>query len=208
MDKYADETSSIPDFVNWQGHDFSMRGMGGIEAAVTSAAGHLLSFTGSDTIPAIDFFEEYYNANSDTELIAGSVAATEHSVMCMGTTEGECETFKRLITEVYPKGIVSIVSDTWDLWKVLTDYLPRLKEEIVSREGKVVIRPDSGDPVDIICGNPNGKNEQEKKVLLNCFGTFLEALLMQKDIKSLYLKLELFMVIVLLWQEQLKFVND
>ncbi|MCV9927744.1 nicotinate phosphoribosyltransferase [Flavobacterium sp. LS1R49] len=163
LDKYAQETSSVPEFVDWQGHDFSMRGMGGIEAAVTSSAGHLLSFTGSDTIPAIDFLEEYYNANSDLELVAGSVAATEHSVMCMGTTEGEYETFKRLICEVYPKGIVSIVSDTWDLWKVLTDYLPRLKEEIVSREGKVVIRPDSGDPVDIICGNPNGKTEQEKK---------------------------------------------
>jgi len=163
LDKYAGETSSVPEFVDWQAHDFSMRGMGGIEAAITSAAGHLLSFTGSDTIPVIDFFEDYYNANSDTELIAGSVAATEHSVMCMGTTEGECETFKRLVTEVYPKGIVSIVSDTWDLWKVLTDYLPRLKEDIVAREGKVVIRPDSGDPVDIICGNPNGKTEQEKK---------------------------------------------
>ncbi len=163
LDKYANETSSIPEFVDWQGHDFSMRGMGGIEAAVTSAAGHLLSFTGTDTIPAIEFFEEYYNANSDLELIGGSVAATEHSVMCMGTTEGEYETFKRLICEIYPKGIVSIVSDTWDLWKVLTDYLPRLKQEIVSREGKVVIRPDSGDPADIICGNPNGKNENEKK---------------------------------------------
>ena len=163
LDKYAGETSSVPEFVDWQAHDFSMRGMGGIEAAITSAAGHLLSFTGSDTIPVIDFFEDYYNANSDNELIAGSVAATEHSVMCMGTTEGECETFKRLVTEVYPKGIVSIVSDTWDLWKVLTDYLPRLKEDIVAREGKVVIRPDSGDPVDIICGNPNGKTEQEKK---------------------------------------------
>lgn len=163
LDKYAQETSSVPDFVNWQGHDFSMRGMGGIEAALTSSAGHLLSFTGSDTIPVIDFFEEYYNANSDTELVAGSVAATEHSVMCMGTAEGECETFKRLITKVYPKGIVSIVSDTWDLWKVLTDYLPRLKKDIISRDGKVVIRPDSGDPVAIICGNPNGKTEQEKK---------------------------------------------
>lgn len=179
LDKYAEETSSMPGFVDWQGHDFSMRGMGGIEAAVTSAAGHLLSFTGSDTIPAIDFFEEYYNANSDTELIAGSVAATEHSVMCMGTTEGEYETFKRLICEVYPKGIVSIVSDTWDLWKVLTDYLPRLKDEIVSREGKVVVRPDSGDPVDIICGNPNGKTEQEKKgvieLLWDVFGGAVNA---------------------------------
>ena len=179
LDKYAEETSSMPEFVDWQGHDFSMRGMGGIEAAVTSAAGHLLSFTGSDTIPAIDFFEEYYNASSDTELIAGSVAATEHSVMCMGTTEGEYETFKRLICEVYPKGIVSIVSDSWDLWKVLTDYLPRLKDEIVLREGKVVVRPDSGDPVDIICGNPNGKTEQEKKgaieLLWDVFGGTVNA---------------------------------
>jgi len=163
LDKFAHETSSIPDFVNWQGHDFSMRGMAGIEAAVTSAAGHLLSFTGTDTIPAIDFLEDYYNANSDTELIGGSVAATEHSVMCMGTTEGEFETFHRLITEVYPKGIVSIVSDTWDLWKVLTDYLPRLKTEISNREGKVVVRPDSGDPILILCGNPDGKTEIEKK---------------------------------------------
>lgn len=163
LDKYATETSSVPTFVDWQGHDFSMRGMAGIEAAVSSAAGHLLSFTGTDTIPAIDFLEKYYNADSDKELIGGSVAATEHSVMCMGTTEGEFETFKRLICEVYPKGIVSIVSDTWDLWKVLTEYLPNLKTEIVNREGKVVVRPDSGNPADIICGNPNGRNENERK---------------------------------------------
>lgn len=163
LDKYATETSSIPEFVDWQGHDFSMRGMAGLEAAVMSASGHLLSFTGTDTIPAVDFLEEYYNANSDKELIGGSVAATEHSVMCMGTNSGEEETFKRLITEVYPNGIVSIVSDTWDLWKVLTEYLPNLKEEVLARDGKVVIRPDSGDPVDIICGNPNGESEVEQK---------------------------------------------
>ncbi len=163
LDKFAKETSSIPEFVDWQGHDFSMRGMAGIEASFLSGMGHLLSFTGSDTIPVVDLFEKYYNANSDTELIGGSVAATEHSVMCMGTLEDEIGTFRRLITEVYPKGIVSIVSDTWDLWKVLTDYLPKLKNEVLIREGKVVIRPDSGDPVDIICGNPNGKNENEKK---------------------------------------------
>ncbi len=163
LDKYANETSSIPEFVDWQGHDFSMRGMAGIEAGVSSASGHLLSFTGTDTIPAVDFLEKYYNANSDNELIGGSVAATEHSVMCMGTTEGELATFKRLICDIYPQGIVSIVSDTWDLWKVLTEYLPALKNEISSRAGKVVVRPDSGDPVDIICGNPNGKNENERK---------------------------------------------
>lgn len=163
LDKYAAETSSMTDFVNWQAHDFSMRGMAGIEAAVISASGHLLSFTGTDTIPAIDLLEKYYQANSEIELIGGSVAATEHSVMCMGTNMGELETFKRLICEIYPQGIVSIVSDTWDLWKVLTEYLPVLKNEIISRDGKVVIRPDSGDPVDIICGNPIGKNEAERK---------------------------------------------
>ncbi|MBI3232689.1 MAG: DUF5598 domain-containing protein, partial [Bacteroidetes bacterium] len=119
LDKYADQTSSNTEFVNWQGHDFSMRGMSGMESAIISASGHLLSFTGTDTIPAIDFLEKYYNADSNTELIGGSVAATEHSVMCMGTIEDELGTFKRLICEVYPIGIVSIVSDTWDLWKVL-----------------------------------------------------------------------------------------
>jgi nicotinamide phosphoribosyltransferase len=163
LDKFALETSSAPEFVDWQGHDFSMRGMAGIEAGVCSASAHLLSFTGTDTIPAIELLEKYYNANSDKELIGGSVAATEHSVMCMGTIEDEIGTFKRLVCDVYPKGIVSIVSDTWDLWKVLTEYLPKLKTEILNRDGKVVIRPDSGDPVDIICGNANGKNDNERK---------------------------------------------
>lgn len=185
LDKYATETSSIPTFVDWQGHDFSMRGMAGIEAAVTSAAGHLLSFTGTDTIPAIDFLEEYYNANAENELIGGSVAATEHSVMCMGTTEGEYETFKRLICEVYPKGIVSIVSDTWDLWKVLTEYLPKLKKEIIGRDGKVVIRPDSGNPVDIICGNPNGKTEKEQKGVIELLWEVFGGKINEKGFKEL-----------------------
>ncbi len=163
LDKYAKETSSNTDFVDWQGHDFSMRGMAGLEAANMSAAGHLLSFMGTDTIPSIDFLETYYNANSDEELIGGSVPATEHSVMCMGTDTGEQETIKRLISDIYANGVVSIVSDTWDLWKVLKEYLPNLKNEIMARDGKVVVRPDSGNPVYIICGNPNGKTAEEKK---------------------------------------------
>jgi nicotinamide phosphoribosyltransferase len=52
----------------------------------------------------------------------------------------------------FPKGILSIVSDTFDLWKLITEYLPANKEAIIARDGKLVIRPDSGDPVDIICG--------------------------------------------------------
>lgn len=152
LQAWCARTGGDASFVQWQGHDFGMRGMFGIEAAVLSGAGHLLSFTGTDTVPAIDLLEDHYDANAEHDLVGGSVPATEHSVMCMGTPEGEFETFKRLVTEVYPKGIVSIVSDTWDLWTVLTDYLPRLKDEIMARDGKVVIRPDSGDPVDILCG--------------------------------------------------------
>ena len=163
LNGFAEKTGMPKEFVQWQGHDFSFRGMSSLESAVLSGMGHLLSFTGTDTIPAIDALEYYYRANADTELIGGSVPATEHSVMCSGSKDGEIETFKRLITEVYPSGIVSIVSDTWDLWKVCTEYLSELKETILARDGKVVIRPDSGDPVDIICGNPNGRTENERK---------------------------------------------
>ena len=152
LDKYANQTSSAKEFVDFQGHDFSMRGMFGVEAAASSGAGHLTSFSGTDTIPAIDFLEKYYEADCEKELIGASVPATEHSVMCMGGMDGEIETFKRIITETYPKGIVSIVSDTWDFWGIFKNILPQLKEDIESREGKVVIRPDSGDPADISCG--------------------------------------------------------
>ncbi|WP_109698220.1 nicotinate phosphoribosyltransferase [Chitinophaga deserti] len=154
--RYADETvGEDKSFIPWQGHDFSFRGMSGIEDALMSGAGHLLSFAGTDTIPAIDFLEQYYGADATKELVGGSVPATEHSVMCMGTEDGEIATFERLITKVYPAGIVSIVSDTWDFWQVITDFLPQLKEKILARDGKVVIRPDSGDPVKIIAGDPD-----------------------------------------------------
>jgi nicotinamide phosphoribosyltransferase len=168
--QYADETvGDDHSFIPWQGHDFSFRGMSGMEDAMMSSAGHLLSFTGTDTIPAIDFLEEYYNADCEKELIGGSVAATEHSVMCMGTQTDEIGTFDRLITQVYPAGIVSIVSDTWDFWQVITDFLPRLKEKIVARDGKVVIRPDSGDPVKIIIGDTDAPvGSPEYKGAIEC----------------------------------------
>jgi nicotinamide phosphoribosyltransferase len=135
-------------FIDWQGHDFSMRGMDSAEAVISSGLGHLTSFSGSDSLPAIYGARKYYGAEG---FVAGSVPATEHSVMCSGGKEDEVETFRRLL-ETYPKGILSVVSDTWDLWKVCTEHVVTLKEEILAREGKLVIRPDSGDPVDILCG--------------------------------------------------------
>ena len=135
-------------FIDFQGHDFSMRGMGGLQSAISSGMGHGAVFLGSDTLPVISSLRKYYKAKG---FVIGSVNATEHSVMCAGTKDDEIGTFRALMN-TYPSGILSVVSDTWDLWKVLTEYLPKLKDEVLSRDGKLVIRPDSGDPVDIICG--------------------------------------------------------
>lgn len=152
LDKYAKLTSDTPEFVDWQGHDFSFRGMSSYEAGGASGAGHLLSFAGSDTLTAMDYADQFYNSGIQTvKFVGGSVPATEHSVMCAGGKDDELETFERLLTE-FPSGILSVVSDTWDLWKVITEILPKLKDKIMSRNGKLVIRPDSGDPVDILCG--------------------------------------------------------
>lgn len=153
FDKYAKITGTDPDFTSFQGHDFSFRGQSGLEDSMVSGAAHLLSFAGTDTVSAIDFLEKYYDADETAYLVGGSVAATEHSVMCMGGKEDEIGTFRRLITELYPDRIVSIVSDTWDFWQVVTEYTKILKPEIMARNGKVVIRPDSGDPHKIICGD-------------------------------------------------------
>lgn len=185
LNQYAEETGMPMEFVQWQGHDFSFRGMSSYESAVLSGMGHLLSFTGTDTIPAIDAFEKYYGANAEKELIGGSVAATEHSVMCSGSKDGELETFRRLITEVYPSGIISIVSDTWDLWKVCTEYLSALKETVLGRNGKVVIRPDSGDPVKIICGDPQATTEVERKGVVELLWDIFGGTITEKGYKLL-----------------------
>ncbi|GAB5417557.1 MAG: nicotinate phosphoribosyltransferase [Crocinitomicaceae bacterium] len=151
-------------FVDFQGHDFSMRGMGGLQSAQASGMGHAAVFLGSDTLPVISGMRKYYNAEG---FVVGSVNATEHSVMCAGTKDDEIGTFRQLM-ETYPSGILSVVSDTWDLWKVLTEYLPKLKDEVLARDGKLVIRPDSGDPVDIICGENKalgGATPKEKGVV-------------------------------------------
>jgi nicotinamide phosphoribosyltransferase len=135
-------------FIDWQGHDFSMRGMDSIAATISSGLGHATSFMGSDSLPVIHGARKFYGAQGP---VVGSVNATEHSVMCAGSKEDEVGTFRRLL-ETYPTGILSVVSDTWDLWKVCTEHVVTLKEEIMARDGKLVIRPDSGNPVDILCG--------------------------------------------------------
>jgi nicotinamide phosphoribosyltransferase len=150
LDKWADKTCDDRSFVQWQGHDFAQRGRSSTESTFNQA-GHLLSFTGTDTIPSIFMLEEYYNADMTKELIASSVPATEHSIMTSYGKENEIDAFERILDQ-FPSGIVSIVSDSFDLWEVCTTFVTQLKDKILSRNGKLVIRPDSGNPVDIVCG--------------------------------------------------------
>lgn len=149
--------------LDFQAHDFSFRGHTSIESAQASGAAHLLSFLGSDSLPSLDWINRYYPG--DNGLVMASVPATEHSVMCAGGEDTEFQTYERLL-ETFPSGILSVVSDTWDLWRVINEYLPALKDQILDRDGKLVIRPDSGNPVDIICGtrmDPDRVHTQEVK---------------------------------------------
>lgn len=138
--------------------DFSMRGMTSQESAYRGSAGHLLSFTGTATIPAILWLEDYYNCDSSREVVGKGVPSTEHSVMSSYGRDGEFECYRHLIEDVFTEGPLSIVSDTYDYWNVLTNYLPKLKDSIAKRNGKIIIRGDSGDPVDIICGEAKGSD--------------------------------------------------
>jgi len=194
-------------------HDFSMRGMSGIEDAARSGVGHLTQFVGTDTLPAIRHAKRYYDA---TGLIGISVPATEHAVTSnnilsilaeleAGTYEFLSEEQENiynkmfkvdkqelrlvaevmfvydLITRIVPNGIVSNVSDTYDFWGMMTRGYPYLKEVIMRRNplglqpGKVVVRPDSGDPVLVICGDksaPVGSPEYKGaiQILWETFG--------------------------------------
>ena len=175
IDHYAELTGGNKEFVMWQGHDFSSRGMSGIQDAARTGGGHLLSFAGTDNVTAVQLVNDAYHGKET--FVGGSVPATEHSTMTSSIlveaerlrqagvdednvmTQAELNVIKRLVTEVYPSGVVSVVSDSFDFWKVITEIAPTLKNEILNRVpdqlglAKVVFRPDSGDPVKIICGD-------------------------------------------------------
>lgn len=174
-EKYAAKTCDNNLHVSFQFHDFSVRGMSSLESAQISGLGHLIYFDGTDNIPAITYADKYYSGKIAKDWNPTSIPATEHSVMCAnvakqqaeGKGRDETETYRKLITETYPSGFVSIVSDTYDFWHNVSVVIPSLKEEIMARDGRVVIRPDSGNPVDIICGTvKNGGTTPEEKGLI------------------------------------------
>jgi nicotinamide phosphoribosyltransferase len=114
-----------------------------------------------------DSSEEYYNSKI-SDPIMYSVPASEHSVVCSFGKEDELASFRNML-RLYPSGIVSVVSDTFNVYRVLTEFAEILKPEILARDGKVVFRPDSGNPEYIICGDPNaveGSNEWKGAIRL------------------------------------------
>ncbi|HEY0273046.1 MAG TPA: nicotinate phosphoribosyltransferase, partial [Chitinophaga sp.] len=146
VENYFAETASpgaaagIPFILN----DFGFRGTSSGESAGIGGMAHLLNFKGSDTVIAAVYAQQFYNA---TGVMAASVPATEHSIMTLLGEEGEPDILRHIL-EAYPTGTISVVSDSFDIFRAAGQYWGgTLKEAVLARNGTLVIRPDSGDPV-------------------------------------------------------------
>jgi len=142
---YLGATSDNQAGLNFMLHDFGYRGVSSVESAGFQGAGHLVNFFGTDTIAAIELLMNYYNSG----VCAFSVPATEHSIMTARGEEGEKQVFKDLLDK-YPTGILSVVIDSYDYHRFIREYAEEFKDQILARDGKVVFRPDSGDPVKVV----------------------------------------------------------
>lgn len=131
--------------------DFSMRGQESCESAVKSSAAFCLSFVNTATVPTILFLEDYYNCNCEKEPVAFGAISTEHSVMNSNyAVDGdEISMVKRLLLDIYPDNGFSMVSDSYDYWRMIDNIVPACKEDILKHGGYIGIRGDSGDPVEI-----------------------------------------------------------
>lgn len=152
VDKYYDLTcdDNIPHRRALGNFDF--RGDMGVDAALKAAAGWLMSFVNTATVPAIPFMEQMYNCDCTKEEVGFGAVSTEHFVMCSNfAADGDERTFlKRLLTELYPNTSFSCVCDSYDYWNVVENILPSLKDEIMSHNGCFLVRGDSGDCVDVV----------------------------------------------------------
>ena len=131
--------------------DFGMRGMSCMNDSIRASAGWLLSFNKTSTIPALPYLDEYYAADCAKNGIGRGAVSTEHSVMGANyVIDGDEITFvKRLLTKLYPDTSFSMVADTYDYWNMVENIIPACKDEIMAHNGKLLIRPDSGDMVEI-----------------------------------------------------------
>ena len=152
FEKYASDTCDNVSHVPFQMHDFGYRGCSSEESAAIAGAAHLTSFMGTDTTAAVKLLKDYYLGEHGQ--IGLSVPASEHSVMCSWSKENDDFPAIENMLRTYPTGIVSIVSDTYNLWdSIERGFAGEFRSLVEQRNGKVVIRPDSGDPLKILCGD-------------------------------------------------------
>lgn len=131
---------------------FSYRGEESNESAIISSAGWLTSFFLSATVPSGMFMERYYNADVLTENVNYGAVSTEHSVMCSNfAVDGdEITMIRRLLNDIYPNTNFSMVADSYDYWNLVNNILPECYDDIMRHNGKMSIRGDGGNPVDIV----------------------------------------------------------
>lgn len=145
IQEYADISSDIG-FIDYHLNDFGSRGCSSFETSAIGGAAHLCIFAGSDNIPGLKLLKDYYGHKSKQPI---SVKATEHSIMCQRGRDGEYEVVKNIVL-AYPDEITSMVIDAYNDLELL-DYLgTELKEHIVKRTAPLVVRPDSGSPIEAI----------------------------------------------------------
>lgn len=134
--------------------DFSMRGQHSAESAIKASGAWLLSHYNTATVPAIMWMEKHYDCDITKEPVGFGAISTEHSVMCSNfAVDGdEISHIRRLLTKIYPNHNFSMVSDSYDYENLVTNILPQVKSEIMAHNGTLLIRGDSGNPVEVLAG--------------------------------------------------------
>lgn len=130
--------------------DFGFRGLG-IENGVHASSSWLLSFNKTSTIPATQYIDKMYDADCAKNHIGIGAVSLEHATVCsnLAVCETEENLLRRLLTDTYKNTSFSYVSDTFDYWNLIDETLPKLRKEIEEHNGKFLVRPDSGDIVEI-----------------------------------------------------------
>jgi len=143
---YLKETGD-PEGLPFKLHDFGFRGVSSVESASIGAAAHLVNFMGTDTLAGITMLQRFYGAS---DMPGFSIPASEHSTITSWGREGELAAMENMLDQ-YPTGLVACVSDSFDIFKACSEYWGEaLKEKVLSRDGTLVIRPDSGEPVEVV----------------------------------------------------------
>ena len=141
------EKTGDPTLINFKLHDFGARGVSSQESAGLGGAAHLINFMGTDTISGLLAATEYYGAD-----IAGfSIPAMEHSTVTSWGRENEVESYRNMLkTYGKPGAILACVSDSYDIYNACKLWGTELKDEVIASGATVVIRPDSGEPSDVV----------------------------------------------------------